>query len=364
MAEEVSSLAVEEREEREEEEQEQEEEGKEESHGGEGEKKLSKNQLRKLRKTQKWEAAKLFKKEQKKLMKMNKRKREGDEEAEEGEDGGEGNVDTDHSSENHERKLLKQQKRDNFIQECNLNFKVVIDCSWEDDHNESTLKSLTQQIMYCYGSNRRYDHPSRIFITGVGPKTSSLLQKNNSQHWVGASIHSEDFLEVLSTHVPLSQQKPPSECEQQQSTQQEQQQYPHDKIVYLTSDSENVLEELDSSTAYVIGGIVDRNRLKGITNKKAEMLNLRTAKLPIKEYMKMAATHVLTVNHVFDILKQFQENNSWKIALEKVLPMRKGAQLAISSSNTEKDHEEKREEVNEEEEETPPTRSPKEKNAS
>jgi tRNA (guanine9-N1)-methyltransferase len=307
---------------------------------GDGEKKLSKNQLRKIRKTQKWEAAKLLKKEQKKLVKMNKRKREDEEVEEEERNSRCRNENGDHS-ENQERKLLKQQKKDKFLQECNANFKVVIDCSWEDDHTESTLKSLTQQISFCYGSNRRYNHPSRIFITGVGPKTSELLTKNNSQNWVGASVHSEDFLDVIANCVPLAlsdpEQQPRPESEQQQ-------QHSRENIVYLTSDSETVLEGLDLSTTYVIGGIVDRNRLKGITNKKAEDLHLRTAKLPIKEYMKMAATHVLTVNHVFDILKQFQEHQSWKIALEKVLPMRKGAKLAVSSETaTETENEEKRE---------------------
>ena len=306
---------------------------------------------------------------------MNKRKREGslgeagdmkdnEEEAEggkgmvegvghnqwEGEEEGEGKGIRD-DVKNTERKLLKQQKKDDFLSECDQNFKVIIDCSWEESHTDSTLKSLTQQIMYCYGSNRRYEHPSRIFVTGVGPKTASLLQKNNSNHWVGATIHTEDFLEVFSSSssAPLSQSNPQQPQTQQQPQPQQQQEYSFEKIVYLTSDSENVLEELDSSTTYVIGGIVDRNRLKGITNKKAIDLNLRTAKLPIKEYMKMAATHVLTVNHVFDILKQFQEHKSWRIALEKVLPMRKGAQLAISSSMTEKENEEEGEGEGEEE---------------
>jgi tRNA (guanine9-N1)-methyltransferase len=41
------------------------------------------------------------------------------------------------------------------------------------------------------------------------------------------------------------------------------------KLVYLTSDAEHTLETLDDNTAYIIGGIVDRNRLKGVTYNKA-----------------------------------------------------------------------------------------------
>jgi len=64
-------------------------------------------------------------------------------------------------------------------------------------------------------------------------------------------------------------------------------------LVYLTADSEIVLEELDLKKIYIIGGLVDRNRWKGITLKKAQEQGIQTAKLPIGNFMKMSSSQVL-----------------------------------------------------------------------
>ena len=65
-----------------------------------------------------------------------------------------------------------------------------------------------------------------------------------------------------------------------------------ENLVYLTADSENVLEELDLKKLYIIGGLVDRNRWKGITMKKAEEQGIQTAKLPIGNFLKMSSSQV------------------------------------------------------------------------
>lgn len=65
-----------------------------------------------------------------------------------------------------------------------------------------------------------------------------------------------------------------------------------DNLVYLTADSETVLDDLDPENIYIIGGLVDRNRFKGITMTKAQEQGIKTAKLPIGEYMKMSSSQV------------------------------------------------------------------------
>ncbi len=65
-----------------------------------------------------------------------------------------------------------------------------------------------------------------------------------------------------------------------------------ENLVYLTADAETVLEELDPKKIYIVGGLVDRNRWKGITMKKANEQGIQTAKLPIGNYLKMSSSQV------------------------------------------------------------------------
>lgn len=72
--------------------------------------------------------------------------------------------------------------------------------------------------------------------------------------------------------------------------------YPHDKIVYLSADGDETLEDLKKDEIYIIGGIVDRNRYKFLTLEKAKRLGFRCAKLPL-ELVKFHGSRVLTVNN-------------------------------------------------------------------
>ncbi|XP_010928083.1 uncharacterized protein [Elaeis guineensis] len=96
-----------------------------------------------------------------------------------------------------------------------------------------------------------------------------------------------------------------------------------ENLVYLTADAETILDELDPKKIYIIGGLVDRNRWKGITMKKANDQGIQSARLPIANYLRMSSSQVLTVNQVVEILLTFLETRDWKSAFFQVIPPRK-----------------------------------------
>ena len=113
--------------------------------------------------------------------------------------------------------------------------------------------------------------------------------------------------------------------------------FPRDKIVYLSAESEEVLEQLDPAAAYIIGGLVDHNHHKGLCHQRAVEAGVRTARLPIDEFISMKTRKVLTVNHVYEILAQVCQGDSWKEAFLKILPERKGALEKISDNDSKND---------------------------
>ena len=195
-------------------------------------------------------------------------------------------------------------------------FQVCLDCNFEEHMSPKEVSSLSIQIRYCYGNNRRNAHPCQLTATSLSGMTLQHLQNvSGFEEWSNWAF--------TGTEQPLEEY---FDQETQQS-----------RMVYLTSDSEHTLPDLDDSKIYIIGGIVDRNRLKRAAISRAESLGLATARLPLDEHLiKMETTRVLTCNHVFDILLHYRLHRDWKKALLHVLPQRKDAKFANGEDNDEK----------------------------
>mmetsp|Transcript_37155 Transcript_37155/g.87093 ORF Transcript_37155/g.87093 Transcript_37155/m.87093 type:complete len:364 (-) Transcript_37155:124-1215(-) len=175
---------------------------------------------------------------------------------------------------------------------------VVLDLEWEDELSDKEVKGLVQQVLYCYGANRKAARPVRLVLSGVveGSVTRERLAK----------------LSGFDTWLCQTSEKPYIDL------------FEKDRLVYLTADTENIVREFDKDKVYVIGGIVDRNRLKGRTREKADEQGIATAALPLAEYIHMGqSSRVLTTNHVLDIIHEHQASGNWRSTFEKCVPGRK-----------------------------------------
>ncbi|EPR77914.1 tRNA (Guanine-1)-methyltransferase [Spraguea lophii 42_110] len=94
-------------------------------------------------------------------------------------------------------------------------------------------------------------------------------------------------------------------------------------IIILSGDAEEVLEDINNNEIYIIAGFADRNRYKNYTKNLAENYNIKCKRLPIKENIKLKTSSILTLNQVFDVLVDYNNNRNWKHSFLENIPKRK-----------------------------------------
>ncbi|MED6131711.1 hypothetical protein PIB30_012148 [Stylosanthes scabra] len=269
---------------------------------------MSKNAQKKLAKMKRWEAKKAEKKAQAKeqrKMEVERKRREWEEKlaAMATEEEREKLVESRRSLRKErmeQRSKEKDEKRERLCGARENGQNVVVDLEFAHLMNPNEIHSLVQQIMYCYARNGRCPSPAHLWLTGCSGEMDNQLQSiPGFDKWI-IEKEEKSYIEALQDRK--------------------------ENLVYLTADSDNVLEELDLKKIYIIGGLVDRNRWKGITMKKAEEQGIQTAKLPIGNFLKMSSSQVLTVNQVLEILLKFLETRDWKTSFFAVIPQRKRCQ--------------------------------------
>jgi len=181
--------------------------------------------------------------------------------------------------------------------------KVAFDMSLGHLMSQRDAGKTVKQVLRSYSHNRRLDHPLHLYMTGLmGQCETEMGRHNGYQNWDFAGISSSPLTEVFEGMDKK-------------------------KIVYLTSESENVLgETLDSECVYIIGGIVDHNSQKGLCHRLSQDMGISHARFPIDENIDMKTRKVLTIDHVFSVLAAVaSQGKTWKEALLEILPRRKGA---------------------------------------
>ncbi|KAK8055174.1 tRNA (guanine(9)-N1)-methyltransferase [Apiospora rasikravindrae] len=306
----------------------------------------TKNQLKKMRRRQKWEegkAERAEKRRDKRRTRQERKKLENEAEVEQAKKEGRNPV------------LKKRERERNPQKQTKVPVSIILDCNYEQYMMDNEMVSLANQVTRCYSDNRTAEYPVHLAISSYGgalKQRHETVLHNHHLKWrdvrfveedfVGAAQQAKqimagpeggklvdllkgdegkDFVSWEEPHTTASQARRKSGAEPEPEPE------PEDvdkSIVYLTADSPYTLDRIEPNTSYVVGGIIDRNRHKGLCYKVARDRKVRTAKLPIGEFMVLLDRHVLATNHVVEIMLRWLETGDWGEAFMKVIPPRKG----------------------------------------
>ncbi|RAK78691.1 tRNA (guanine(9)-N(1))-methyltransferase [Aspergillus fijiensis CBS 313.89] len=228
---------------------------------------------------------------------------------------------------------------------------LILDCGFDELMIEKERISLGSQLTRSYSDNSRAPFRSHLVVSSFNKllkqRFDTVLAKTY-ENWKGIRFLEEDFVEAAEKAkewmvVPDGGRFEGVFADKADTK-------PEDgDIVYLSSDSPHTLTELKPFSTYIIGGLVDKNRHKGICYKQAVERGIKTAKLPIGEYIQMASRQVLATNHVVEIMLKWLEVGDWGKAFMEVIPQRKGGTLkeSVNESGEPQDGEDEAEEEEE-----------------
>lgn len=292
-----------------------------------GEAPMSKNQLKKIRKKQEWESKrderKVLRKE--KLVAKRERKREAKQKLEA--DGGE----TEEA-----KKKRQEEKAKRFLKPIQMPVTIVIDCDFDELMHDGERVSLGAQVTRSYSDNRNSRYRSYLTVCSFGGKLKERFEtvmEGMYKSWRNVRFLDEDFVETggKAKQWMIEEKRPEFKgafakyarmTDEEKASLKEQ-----GEVVYLSSEADETLDELKPYSTYIIGGLVDKNREKGICHKRATQRGVRTAKLPIGQYLDMSSRKVLATNHVNEIIVKWFETGNWGKAFMEVIPKRKGGKL-------------------------------------
>ncbi len=195
---------------------------------------------------------------------------------------------------------MRKEKRD---QEENLKkgllskYKIIFDLEFVDIMKEREMKSLVLQLGYCYGLNRYLKNPFNFNLFSFKNSVKLEAEKMGGKFW-HVNLNEENFYENEEIISNIN------------------------NLIYLSPDSPNILKEINLENVFIIGGFVDKPISKNRTLFKANSLGIKTAKLPIEDYVDDLRSCVLNLNTVVEILGNFIESNDWDFSIKKAIPKR------------------------------------------
>uniref|UniRef100_A0A1A9V854 SAM-dependent MTase TRM10-type domain-containing protein n=1 Tax=Glossina austeni TaxID=7395 RepID=A0A1A9V854_GLOAU len=142
------------------------------------------------------------------------------------------------------------------------NVRIAIDLDYDDIMLGHDIAKCVKQCLRIYTINRRSEKSAQLHFTGIktdGNIHAAFKKNHGWENWHLKYHFDESHLEA----------------------------FPKEQLVYLTSESDTILQRLDVKDVYVIGGLVDHNHHKNLCHARATKAGLRTARLPLGEYVDM-----------------------------------------------------------------------------
>lgn len=128
------------------------------------------------------------------------------------------------------RKELKNCKMS--TSKCKI--RLVLDFSFDDLMSPKDIAKCVSQVLRCYSLNRRSQDPMQFYVVNFNGKSKEEMTKHNGYQKWDVHFHSESYLDL----------------------------FPKESLVYLTSDSDNVIHSLEDDKVYIVGALVDHNAHK------------------------------------------------------------------------------------------------------
>jgi len=198
---------------------------------------------------------------------------------------------------------IKTHQISNLRQSLVSGTKICVDLQFDEVMSDKELVHLAAQLRRVYSSNKAAQQPFHLYFANFdknGRSFKTCCDKN---------MGFQDYIVDMDSTGPLDL-------------------FDKDSLVYLTPNSEEVLDVVADDKVYVIGGLCDDSVKKDQTAGYAKSLGIKTARLPIKGYMLRASggnfKQILTINQVFDILLKWKESKDWSKALAVGVPQRTG----------------------------------------
>jgi tRNA (guanine9-N1)-methyltransferase len=226
---------------------------------------------------------------------------------------------------------------------------IIVDCDFEEYMMDKERVSLSSQVTRSYSDNKQARYRSHLWVAGFNKGIAKRFHDVlGDQHvnWKGIWFDESNFISCAAKIREKMNAPDGSGGEMIESLQRSLDEAPawtrdendpfpipgpeppldeaNKDVVYLSSDSPYTLERLEPNTCYIVGGLVDKNREKGLCYRRAREKGIRTARLPIGQFMVMQSRQVLATNHVVEIMLKWLECGDWGQAFLSVIPKRKG----------------------------------------